>query len=144
MLFGGGVAGDSGLELVFVVYETAGMEVCPNCGEPLPQNAVACRACGSDAETGWRDDVDYYSIEIPEEDDDEVRASLSRRPGWPVKVAVALLVIVVFGGLWGILRRSEGNLRQLLLVVAIVVLVEALYSLGVLKRSFFRKPGDDI
>ena len=39
---------------------------CPHCGEELADNAKACRACGSDAETGWSEDIDHHSVEIPE------------------------------------------------------------------------------
>lgn len=42
------------------------MYPCPHCGEPLADNAVCCRECGSDLETGWNPDVDYYSVEIPD------------------------------------------------------------------------------
>jgi hypothetical protein len=41
---------------------------CPHCGEPLDDDAEFCRHCGSDAETGWKPDVDYYSVEFPEDD----------------------------------------------------------------------------
>ena len=45
---------------------------CPNCGEPVKNESSFCPHCGSDAETGWKPDVDYYSIELPEDDDYEM------------------------------------------------------------------------
>ncbi len=42
-------------------------DFCPHCDAPLRPNAVACRECGSDLETGWSSDIDYHSIELPEE-----------------------------------------------------------------------------
>ena len=43
------------------------MEVCPHCGEELKPGALSCRSCGSDAATGWKEDLDYYSVELPED-----------------------------------------------------------------------------
>jgi len=43
---------------------------CPHCGEPVDENAQACPHCDSDQETGWKGDVDYYSVELPDDDDD--------------------------------------------------------------------------
>ena len=31
----------------------------------MPSGAPACRECGSDAETGWAEDADAWSAEIP-------------------------------------------------------------------------------
>ncbi len=42
------------------------MDLCPHCGEELPPGAVACRACGSDASTGWQRDAESSSVELPE------------------------------------------------------------------------------
>jgi hypothetical protein len=43
---------------------------CPHCGAPVPQGALACRQCGSDAETGWGDSGDTGLAEGYEPDDD--------------------------------------------------------------------------
>jgi hypothetical protein len=41
---------------------------CPHCGEPLEEGADSCPRCGSDDETGWNPDSDYYGVELPEDD----------------------------------------------------------------------------
>ncbi len=43
---------------------------CPHCGQPLDPRAAFCRECGSDGQTGWRDDVEETSLELPEDMDD--------------------------------------------------------------------------
>ncbi|MEM7504725.1 MAG: zinc ribbon domain-containing protein [Pseudomonadota bacterium] len=49
------------------------MFYCPHCGEQVvDDDASICPHCGSDDETGWRGDIDYYSTEIPEWESDEV------------------------------------------------------------------------
>jgi hypothetical protein len=49
---------------------------CPNCGELLPPKAKACRACGSDENTGWSENTYLDGVSMPFEDDDyeEIRA----------------------------------------------------------------------
>lgn len=85
-------------------------EVCPVCGEDVPRNALACRHCGADHESGWREDADVYDgTDIPEDafDYDEfVRQEFGdangRRPPrlstgiHPVWWITALLLFVVF------------------------------------------------
>jgi len=47
-------------------------EVCPVCGEEVPRNALACRECGADHESGWREDAFVYDgLNLPEDPDDE-------------------------------------------------------------------------
>jgi hypothetical protein len=41
---------------------------CPHCGEPIDGEANACPYCGSDGETGWSSDIDYYSVDLPDDD----------------------------------------------------------------------------
>jgi hypothetical protein len=69
--------------------------------------ARACRECGSDAETGWRDEEELFleSIELPEFDEEDYRAavgelpgrrrSASRHPRWVIWVAWILLAALV-------------------------------------------------
>jgi hypothetical protein len=42
--------------------------ICPHCGEPVPADAISCRHCGSDAETGWgsEEEISYQSVDLPE------------------------------------------------------------------------------
>lgn len=82
---------------------------CPHCGEPLPPRAVACRECGSDFETGWSDDVEARSVELPEE-------PLSPARG-PAFRTIALLCVVLLLG--GAIVLLGGELWQTLLVVAV-------------------------
>jgi hypothetical protein len=42
-------------------------DVCPNCGELVPDNAKACPGCGSCEETGWSDDARADQLGIPSE-----------------------------------------------------------------------------
>ena len=37
---------------------------CPACGEPVAEGALACRACGADARTGWQDDAETETQEL--------------------------------------------------------------------------------
>ncbi len=39
---------------------------CPNCGELIPARALACRECGSDAETGWSDETYLDGLDLPD------------------------------------------------------------------------------
>ena len=50
------------------------MLVCPHCGSLFPEGRLSCPECGSDADTGWKsqEEIDYYSVEIPEPCDTQV------------------------------------------------------------------------
>jgi hypothetical protein len=54
---------------------------CPNCGEPLEDGAESCPHCGSDEETGWNPDVDYYAVELPEDEEEETPPRGGEQPG---------------------------------------------------------------
>jgi hypothetical protein len=77
---------------------------CPNCGEPLRENASFCRHCGSDPETGWNPDVDYYSLELPGDDEDldhglpaDVGDPRDPGGGWaPANAGRALVLLALF------------------------------------------------
>ena len=45
-------------------------EVCPNCGAEVPSNARACPECGSDHQTGWSEQAQTDSLNLPEEEFD--------------------------------------------------------------------------
>lgn len=46
------------------------LETCPNCGADLPRNAKACPECGSDENTGWAEDSNANSLDLPDEEFD--------------------------------------------------------------------------
>ncbi len=54
------------------------MDECPHCGQPIEDDDESCQHCGSDFETGWRSDTDYYAVELPE---DDLEADLGYREG---------------------------------------------------------------
>ncbi len=75
------------------------MKVCPHCGEILPPNAINCKACGSDAHTGWADA--YYSEDL-EADYEEILENEFGKPkkktgfGKIITVAIAVILIALF------------------------------------------------
>ncbi|MBI3819912.1 MAG: hypothetical protein HY286_14540 [Planctomycetes bacterium] len=82
------------------------MPVCPHCGAAVRRGAASCRACGSDAATGWSDSdtLDSESTEVPEFDDDDYNDFLAREglggrprkragmPRWFIVIVVALVL----------------------------------------------------
>lgn len=77
---------------------------CPNCGEYVPPGAPACPHCGADEHTGWSEETYLDGIDLP--DDGEERAAeapRSRIPAWLTLLVVVALVLV-FSGLWAVLR----------------------------------------
>ncbi|HVR75672.1 MAG TPA: zinc ribbon domain-containing protein [Planctomycetota bacterium] len=56
------------------------MEECPHCGEPIEEYAESCAHCGSDFETGWKPDVDYFSVDLPEDESSVSQAYLQHAP----------------------------------------------------------------
>ncbi len=85
-------------------------EVCPVCGEDVPRNALACRRCGADHNSGWRDDANVYDgTDVPDDafDYDEFvrqefgvkngRGSRLPRTGpHPFWIFTALLLLLAF------------------------------------------------
>jgi len=82
-------------------------EVCPVCGAEVPRNALACRECGADYNSGWKqdpgdgldlrdDDFDYDAF-IEEEFGDKPRQPLS--PLWIVTAVVLVLAFLLLIGL---------------------------------------------
>ena len=43
---------------------------CPSCGAPVQFGAAACRACGSDSDTGWSRNADTDGADLGETFDD--------------------------------------------------------------------------
>jgi hypothetical protein len=38
---------------------------CPNCSADVPVRSLACRSCGSDAETGWAEEPRAKGLDLP-------------------------------------------------------------------------------
>lgn len=72
---------------------------CPHCGAEVRQGAKVCRACGSDADTGWQDEatIEYTSVDLPdghrEGGSDELPPA--RLPRWVVVTALLMAVLLV-------------------------------------------------
>jgi uncharacterized membrane protein YvbJ len=87
--------------------------VCPNCGEDVPQNALACPECGADWDTGWKltgyaggetedpEDAFDYSEAFDKEFGSSAKPE-GVKPLWWI-TGVALLVIFLFAALRSIL-----------------------------------------
>lgn len=45
------------------------MKVCPHCGAEIPDKALNCKACGSDAKTGWAKNAENADLEMPDYDE---------------------------------------------------------------------------
>ena len=69
-------------------------------------NARACRECGSDASTGWKDgdEIDYQSVEIPDGYGGEFDAK-APRAAWRKHGAVAVLLLCALALLLATLLR---------------------------------------
>ncbi len=87
------------------------MDECPFCGGPIEADADHCPHCGSDDETGWNPDAEYESLELPEEDEEELEEEPERRPDpedvgaqfakllGPALVAASWMAFVVIGSM---------------------------------------------
>ena len=76
--------------------------ICPNCGEPLDEDARVCPFCGSDDETGWRPDADDFAFELPDDDDPfgpEITEPVHPR-SWPGVLLVAFALAVFGAAAW--------------------------------------------
>ena len=87
-------------------------EICPVCGEDVPRNALACKHCGADHNSGWREDADLYDgTDVPTDAfdyDDFIHQEFgqskgSRRSGFrplphvhPLWWVTALVLLVAF------------------------------------------------
>ena len=89
-------------------------EICPVCGEDVPNGAVACPECGADHNSGWREEVESYDATgLPEEDFDYnefVRREFGRasKPAaiktvWWVTAILVIVAVAAFY-LYGALR----------------------------------------
>ncbi len=43
--------------------------ICPVCGEEVPRGALACRECGADHNSGWRENAEAYDgVDLPDDE----------------------------------------------------------------------------
>ena len=59
-------------------------EICPNCGELVPEKARSCPECGADEETGWSDRAQAQRLGVPDDDfnyDEFVRGEFGETGG---------------------------------------------------------------
>ena len=101
------------------------MDECPHCGEPIDEDAESCRYCGSDFETGWKPDQDYYAVELPE-DDLEVVPGYSRdsaAAGWQNLLGASLVAVtgIVFLGAAAYTYRGAVTAFAMLLAACLFV-----------------------
>jgi len=89
-------------------------DVCPVCGEDVPEGALACPGCGADADTGWNEEATAADgLDLPDDEGfdydafvqrefGEPRASAGRWKTWAgatlaVLAAAILLMLWIFG-----------------------------------------------
>ena len=83
-------------------------KVCPVCDADVHPNALACRECGADHNSGWREDAGAYDgLDLPEEEFDYEKFT-RREFGHPAKPA---------------------GMRTIWWIVAIVLLVGSIIAL---------------
>ena len=79
-------------------------DVCPVCGEDVPQGSLACPACGADHNSGWRIDADIHDgLDLPGNDDFDYDEFTRREFGSGLKPAgiktiwwiTAIIILVV-------------------------------------------------
>ena len=70
-------------------------EICPVCGEEVPQRAKCCPGCGADEKTGWDEEgTRYDGLDLPDEESVRRPPKAGRSWLWSA-VALALLVLLV-------------------------------------------------
>lgn len=76
---------------------------CPNCGDPVPADALSCPSCGADEETGWSDDTMYDGLGLPDEAFGDGPARPTRQGSavyrWVVLGMVGLILLLLLGRL---------------------------------------------
>lgn len=83
----------------------AAPDICPNCGELVPEGARACPECGADEETGWSDNGRADALGIPHDEEfdynEYVRREMEglepKRKNTGLWTVTAIVLLVVFG-----------------------------------------------
>ncbi|MEZ5963535.1 MAG: hypothetical protein R3F56_06785 [Planctomycetota bacterium] len=72
------------------------MEECAHCGHLFRAGRPACPECGSDASTGWKssDDIDYLSVELPDDAPLAPSANATHLWWWLAMVAAVVAALV--------------------------------------------------
>ena len=70
---------------------------CPHCGARVAVGAVACRECGSDAETGWAPEASTYETDVDAgyDEDEEFDYDDFLRREFPEQAPAASMRIVI-------------------------------------------------
>jgi hypothetical protein len=82
-------------------------EICPVCGEDVPPGARACPGCGADHDTGWSDEANETTVDLPDDDFDyeafvEREFGTGARPAGirPIWWVTAIILVIVFIGVY--------------------------------------------
>ncbi len=73
------------------------MDRCPHCGKSLRPEAESCPHCGSDFETGWNPDADYYSLELPVEEETFPPDEVPGTTPWETIIGIGVVGIAGVG-----------------------------------------------
>jgi hypothetical protein len=73
--------------------------MCPVCGEEVSPNAKACRECGADERSGWKEDAHVYDgLDLPDEAWDDDESYNHRAPGlslgWQIVAGLVFLAMI--------------------------------------------------
>ena len=87
-------------------------DICPVCGEVVPNKAKACPECGACEETGWSDEGRADSLGIPSEEFDyeeyvkrEFEGEKPKRKFGAVWFVTAIVVLILF--VWMFVGRGH-------------------------------------
>ena len=116
------------------------MDECPHCGEPIDEDAESCAHCGSDFESGWKPDAEYYS-DAPDDDplSKEDSSHNARTSHWEQALHVSLVA-----GSFLIFLGAAASLHKLYLThVAAFALLPAASLLWYYRLLAVRSDPDD-
>ena len=113
------------------------MDRCPHCGRALRPDAEACNYCGSDFETGWNPDAEYFGFELPSDDDTYTPRERGHASGgglvWDTVIGVGSIVLAALFFLLTV--RPEALERPSTLVVVIALLIVSFWFFLVRTRG---------